>query len=182
MEAGGVSPPGNPRHRTGFALPTKQQKPKLLDYLYEPLVTTTRGPPHQERSFCTEDEAEGCRRHERNGRPLGHEHFVLAVERKLGRTLRRGRPGPKRSRGADIEYGVPGIHMLRGQIVGDTIVAYCTPRHQGENIAGTVTLRIIETGSTLSGKSTGLEPTRSGVFSADNQWRRRIFGDTIRSL
>ena len=48
----------------------------------------------------TEDQVRELRRHERSGRPVGHEHFVLAVERTLGRTLRRGKPGPKRSRSA----------------------------------------------------------------------------------
>jgi len=47
-----------------------------------------------------EEEIQALRRHERSGRPLGREHFVQAVERKLGRTLRRGRPGPRR-RGAE---------------------------------------------------------------------------------
>jgi len=47
-----------------------------------------------------EDEVKELRRHERSGRPLGREPFVVAVEGKLGRTLRRGRPGPKRSRAA----------------------------------------------------------------------------------
>ena len=45
----------------------------------------------------TEGQVWELRRHERSGRPVGHEHFVLAVERKLGRTLRRIKPGPKRS-------------------------------------------------------------------------------------
>lgn len=47
---------------------------------------------------ATEDEVQELRRHERSGRPLGREPFVRAVERKLGRTLRRGKPGPKRGR------------------------------------------------------------------------------------
>ena len=46
----------------------------------------------------TEDEVQELRRHERSGRPLGHEPFVRVVERTLGRTLRRGKPGPKRER------------------------------------------------------------------------------------
>jgi putative transposase len=45
----------------------------------------------------TESQVRELRRHERSGRPVGHEHFVLTVERTLGRTLRRGKPGPKRS-------------------------------------------------------------------------------------
>jgi putative transposase len=47
-----------------------------------------------------EDEVKELRRHERSGRPLGREPFVVAVEGKLGRTLRRGKPGPKRGRAA----------------------------------------------------------------------------------
>jgi len=47
---------------------------------------------------ATEDQVKALRRHERSGRPLGREHVVRAVERKLGRTLRRGKPGPKRRR------------------------------------------------------------------------------------
>jgi hypothetical protein len=33
MQLGGVSPIENPRHETGFAPPTEQQKPKPLDRL-----------------------------------------------------------------------------------------------------------------------------------------------------
>ena len=47
-----------------------------------------------------EDEVTALRRHERTGRLLGREPFVAAVEGKLGRTLRRGKPGPKRGRPA----------------------------------------------------------------------------------
>jgi len=47
-----------------------------------------------------EEEVKELRRHERSGRPLGREPFVAAVEGKLGRTLRRGKPGPKRGRAA----------------------------------------------------------------------------------
>jgi len=35
------------------------------------------------------------RRHERTGRPLGGEAFVEGLEAELGRTLRKGKPGPK---------------------------------------------------------------------------------------
>ena len=47
-----------------------------------------------------EDEVKELRRHERSGRPLGREPFVAAIEGRLGRTLRRGKPGPKRGRPA----------------------------------------------------------------------------------
>jgi putative transposase len=46
---------------------------------------------------ASDDEVKQLRRHERTGRPLGSERFIVAVERKLGRTLRRGNPEPKRS-------------------------------------------------------------------------------------
>jgi putative transposase len=42
-----------------------------------------------------EDDLGPLRRHERSGRPLGRESFVAALERRLNRTLQRGRPGPK---------------------------------------------------------------------------------------
>ncbi|HPD16881.1 MAG TPA: transposase [Planctomycetota bacterium] len=41
------------------------------------------------------EEADEMRRHERSGRPLGGESFVLRLEGLLGRVLRRQRPGPK---------------------------------------------------------------------------------------
>jgi len=47
-----------------------------------------------------EDEVTALRHDERSGRPLGRESFVAAVEGKLGRTLQRGKPGPRRSRAA----------------------------------------------------------------------------------
>jgi len=47
---------------------------------------------------ASEDEVRQLRRHERTGRPLGSDRFIMAVERKVHRTLRRGKPGPKPSR------------------------------------------------------------------------------------
>ncbi len=44
------------------------------------------------------DEVKDLRRQERRARPLGRESFVVALEGKLGRTLQRGKPGPKRGR------------------------------------------------------------------------------------
>ena len=41
------------------------------------------------------EEAEVVRQHERTGRPLGHDRFVARLEKALGRTLRRRKPGPK---------------------------------------------------------------------------------------
>ena len=49
---------------------------------------------------AAEEEVKDLRRQERSGRPLGRESFVEALEAKLGRTLRRGKPGPKRGRAA----------------------------------------------------------------------------------
>jgi putative transposase len=43
-------------------------------------------------------EAHAIERHERNGRPLGSEGFVAAMEARLGRTLTRQKPGPRRAR------------------------------------------------------------------------------------
>ncbi len=39
--------------------------------------------------------AQAIRRHERTGRPLGDDGFVEGLEKRLGRVLRRQRPGPK---------------------------------------------------------------------------------------
>lgn len=54
------------------------------------------------RSFLSEpiDEKEIMlfRKHERTGRPLGSEGFIVRLEKSLGRTLRRQPPGPKRLR------------------------------------------------------------------------------------
>ena len=38
------------------------------------------------------------RAHDRTGRPLGDEEFLAALEKDLGRILRRQKPGPKPSR------------------------------------------------------------------------------------
>ena len=43
-----------------------------------------------------DEEAEALRRHERTGRPLGSDEFLQHLERLLGRSLRRQKPGPKR--------------------------------------------------------------------------------------
>ena len=42
-----------------------------------------------------DDEVDLLRRHQRTGRPLGDDAFVDRLEADLGRTLRRGKPGPK---------------------------------------------------------------------------------------
>jgi putative transposase len=43
----------------------------------------------------TGEQAEAFRRHERTGRPLGGDSFMAKLERKLGRSLARRKPGPK---------------------------------------------------------------------------------------
>jgi putative transposase len=44
---------------------------------------------------ATEDEAKKLRQHERTGRPLGNEQFVMRLEKLTGRMLRKRKPGPK---------------------------------------------------------------------------------------
>ena len=43
----------------------------------------------------SEDEHEAIRAHERTGRPLGKARFTARLEKRLGRTLARQKPGPK---------------------------------------------------------------------------------------
>jgi len=45
-----------------------------------------------------EEERAALRRHERTGRPLGTPGFIEALEKRLGRPLRKRKPGPKRPR------------------------------------------------------------------------------------
>jgi putative transposase len=49
-------------------------------------------------SVFREEDIEVLRAHERTGRPLGDEDFLATLEQKLGRTLRRQKPGPKPAR------------------------------------------------------------------------------------
>jgi putative transposase len=73
-----------PNHAHVIAVPTTK----------EGLVSDWKG------FLCAEapaDDVRKLRRHERTGRPLGTEQFITDVERALHRTLRRGKPGPKRS-------------------------------------------------------------------------------------
>ncbi len=46
-----------------------------------------------------EEDANALRRHERIGRPLGNEHFISRMEGRLGRVLRRQKPGTKKKSG-----------------------------------------------------------------------------------
>ncbi len=48
-------------------------------------------------SAVKEEEMEMLRRHERTGRVLGDDDFQKRLEKKLGRVLRRQKPGPKRT-------------------------------------------------------------------------------------
>ena len=41
------------------------------------------------------EDLDAIRAHERTGRPLGGERFVARLERRLGRPLKKARPGPK---------------------------------------------------------------------------------------
>jgi putative transposase len=42
-----------------------------------------------------DNEIKAMRRHERSGRPLGNEGFLSRLEKRVGRVLRRLKPGPK---------------------------------------------------------------------------------------
>jgi putative transposase len=46
---------------------------------------------------CSDTEAAALSSHERTGRPLGDDHFLTELEAALGRSVRRRKPGPKRS-------------------------------------------------------------------------------------
>jgi len=49
-------------------------------------------------SVVTEEQIKAFREHESTGRPLGDEAFQKRLEKKLGRVLRRQKPGPKKGR------------------------------------------------------------------------------------
>lgn len=82
----------------------------------------------------TEDEVKALHRHERSGRPVGREPFIATVEQTLGRTLRRGKPGPKRGRPEKIRVVSPEpadlvtvvcfeMHGERLSLSGDRVIA-----------------------------------------------------------
>ena len=48
-------------------------------------------------SAATEEEVQALREHEGTGRPLGDDAFQKRLEKKLGRVLRRQKPGPKKA-------------------------------------------------------------------------------------
>ena len=45
-----------------------------------------------------EADAENIRRAEKTGRPLGGAHFIAGLEKKLNRSLKKSKPGPRSSR------------------------------------------------------------------------------------
>jgi putative transposase len=45
-----------------------------------------------------EEEMKDIRRHDRTGRPLGKDRFVMGLEKTLDRTLRYKKTGPRRKR------------------------------------------------------------------------------------
>jgi hypothetical protein len=45
--------------------------------------------------WSPEEEINLLRAHDRTGRPLGDEAFLIGLEKRLGRILRRQKPGPK---------------------------------------------------------------------------------------
>ena len=47
-------------------------------------------------SAATEEQIKALREHERTGRPMGDDDFQKRLEKKLGRVLRRQKPGPKK--------------------------------------------------------------------------------------
>ena len=47
-------------------------------------------------ALSSEEELDLLHRHERTGRPLGADHFLVELEQRLGRTLQPQKPGPKK--------------------------------------------------------------------------------------
>ena len=54
-----------------------------------------------------EEEAARMRRHERTGRPLGSEGFIERLENRLGRLLRKRKPGPRPGRKSELSKMSP---------------------------------------------------------------------------
>lgn len=61
----------------------------------EPLLGLV-GNWHTFLALSSEEELDLLHRHERTGRPLGDEPFLIDLEQRLGRPLRRRKPGPKK--------------------------------------------------------------------------------------
>jgi len=61
-----------------------------------PLLALARGWRRLLNSAATEEQIKVFREHERTGRPLGDDKFQKRLEKKLGRVLRRQKPGPKK--------------------------------------------------------------------------------------
>jgi putative transposase len=54
-----------------------------------------------------DEDLEALRAHERTGRPLGDDTFLTSLEKKLGRILKRQKPGPKGKAKRSIENSSP---------------------------------------------------------------------------
>ncbi len=63
-----------------------------------PLLSLNSDWPAFLNTAMSEDELTRLRGHERTGRPLGDERFLRRLEKRLGRVLRRLKPGPKPAR------------------------------------------------------------------------------------
>jgi hypothetical protein len=74
-----------------------------------------------------EEEVTELHRHERSGRPLAREPFVVALEGRLGRTLQRGEPGPKRGRATQLSMVSPEFRIRIGLIAETDLES--APRH-----------------------------------------------------
>ena len=87
MSCGQAEQPWAPDPRTPYAIlvsvaPLLKLAPKWRGFLA--------------RVICEED-LKVLRAHEHTGRPLGEEAFLATLEQKLGRIVRRQKPGPKGS-------------------------------------------------------------------------------------
>ena len=61
-----------------------------------PLLALTKSWRRLLNSAATEEQIKAFREHERTGRALGDDNFQKRLEKKLGRVLRRQKPGPKK--------------------------------------------------------------------------------------
>ena len=66
----------------------------ILARVARPLKLARKWRGFRARVFC-EQNLKVLRAHEQTGRPLGEEAFLATLEQKLGRILRRQKPGPK---------------------------------------------------------------------------------------
>ncbi len=61
-----------------------------------PLLALTNSWRRLLNSAASEEQIKAFREHERTGRALGDDAFQKRLEKKLGRVLRRQKPGPKK--------------------------------------------------------------------------------------